>query len=82
MTATDGPGPADRLDLRGVKCPGNAARALVRLESMDAGEDLELWLDDGEPIRSVPDSLAFEGHEILRTERRETFWCLVVRARG
>jgi len=82
MTAPDEPGVPVRLDLRGVKCPGNAARALVRLESMDAGEDLELWLDDGEPIASVPESLEFDGHQILRTERRDTFWCLVVRARG
>jgi len=72
---------AERLDLRGVKCPANAARALLRLECMDAGQELELWLDDGEPIDSVPSSLELEGHEIVDRGRQGLHWCLRVRAR-
>ncbi len=72
----------DRLDLRGVRCPANAARALVRLESLEAGQVLELTLDDGEPAVLVPESLRLEGHEVLLHERHEDRWILLVRARG
>ena len=74
--------PDDRLDLRGVKCPANAARALVRLEGMAAGQVLELRLDDGEPMQSVPLSLSDEGHELLDQRRDGAGWLLWVRAGG
>ncbi|MCS6316401.1 MAG: sulfurtransferase TusA family protein [Nitrospira sp.] len=32
---------------------------------MDNGEQLEVWLDAGEPIRNVPMSLRNDGHKIL-----------------
>jgi len=72
----------DRLDLRGVKCPANSARALVRLESLDAGAVLEILLDDGEPIESVPPALADEGHVQLDRRRDGAGWRLLVRAGG
>ena len=72
----------ERLDLRGVRCPANAARALVRLEAMDAGAILELWLDDGEPIAAVPEALRAEGHELLLQERDGATWRVLVKAGG
>jgi TusA-related sulfurtransferase len=74
--------PADRLDLRGVRCPANAARALLRLEGLDDGEVLELTLDDGEPVTSVLESLELEGHVVVSRERPGPHWVLRVRARG
>ena len=47
-------GKAVRLDLRGVKCPLNWARAKVRLEQMAHGEVLELTLDDPRGARDIP----------------------------
>jgi sulfite reductase (ferredoxin) len=32
---------------------------------MDHGEQLEVWLDAGEPIKNVPMSLRNDGHKIL-----------------
>jgi TusA-related sulfurtransferase len=80
MTAP--PAPAEHLDLRGVRCPTNAARALVRLEAMAPDEVLELLLDDGEPIASVPASLHEQGHRVLTQERAGPAWRLLVRAGG
>lgn len=74
--------PPETLDLRGVRCPMNAARALIRLEGMDAGEELVVIVDDGEALASVPASLAGEGHELLARERAGTAWHLQVRAGG
>ena len=53
-----------RLDLRGVPCPMNWVRARLELERMTAGDVLELELDDGEPLESVPRSAEEDGHEV------------------
>ena len=66
----------ERLDLRGVPCPQNTARALMALVMMGPGELLELWLDGGEPLENVPPALALEGHEELLREREGLRWRL------
>jgi tRNA 2-thiouridine synthesizing protein A len=52
------------LDLTGVLCPMNWVRARLELERMAPGERLELVLDPGEPLDSVPRSAREEGHEV------------------
>ena len=49
--------PDAQLDLRGTPCPINFVRTKLRLEKMPPGGLLEVWLDPGEPIEQVPDSL-------------------------
>lgn len=56
---------AVRLDLRGVKCPLNWARAKVRLEQMARGEVLELTLDDPRGARDIPGAAEAEGYAVL-----------------
>ena len=56
MTAT--------LDLSGVPCPMNWVRAKLALESLHAGEVLELVLDPGEPLDSVPRMAGEDGHGV------------------
>ena len=53
--------PDERLDLRGTPCPLNFVRTKLKLQRMPVGELLEVWLDSGEPIEQVPDSLRSEG---------------------
>ena len=60
------------LDLKGVKCPFNYVKAKLKLETMETGTFLELFLDDGEPIKNVPTSLKNDGQEILETEKTDT----------
>lgn len=55
-----------QLDLRGTPCPINFVRTKMKLEQMAAGEILEVWLDAGEPIEQVPDSLKMAGYTIDR----------------
>lgn len=52
------------LDLRGVPCPMNWVRARLQLDTMAPGQRLELQLDEGEPIDSVPRSAAEDGHDV------------------
>jgi TusA-related sulfurtransferase len=68
------------LDLTGVPCPRNSARALLRLEMMDSGQVLRLTIDDGEPIENVPSSLEVEGHAVAEREQlADSRWVLSVR---
>lgn len=67
------------LDLRGTPCPINFVRTKLRLEQMAPGQLLEVWLDPGEPIEQVPDSLKMEGYEIEQLAEQGGFFALRVR---
>jgi TusA-related sulfurtransferase len=82
MTVTDTI-PADAsLNLRGTPCPINFVRTKLKLETMAPGEILEVWLDAGEPIEQVPDSLRMEGYLIESIDEskddRSTYFVLRV----
>ena len=69
--AVSAPSGAPVYDLRGVACPLNYVKTKLKLEMMDAGERLEVWLDAGEPIKNVPMSLKNDGHLVLLQEALE-----------
>jgi len=69
--AAPAPTGAPVYDLRGVACPLNYVKTKLKLEMMDAGERLEVWLDAGEPIKNVPMSLKNDGHKVLLQEALE-----------
>jgi TusA-related sulfurtransferase len=71
--------PDAQLDLRGTPCPLNFVRTKLRLDRMAPGSVLEVWLDPGEPIEQVPDSLKMEGYTIEQLEDRSDFFALLVR---
>lgn len=60
--------PDQSIDLRGVLCPMNFVKTKLKLEEMETGQVLEVFLDDGEPMRSVPRSVKEEGHKIVLVE--------------
>jgi TusA-related sulfurtransferase len=68
-----------KLDLRGTPCPINFVRTKMKLEQMPAGELLEVWLDPGEPIEQVPDSLKMAGYSIEQITDNQDFFILQVR---
>lgn len=71
--------PDEQLDLRGTPCPINFVRTKLRLEQMAPGLLLEVWLDPGEPIEQVPDSLVMEGYSVEQIEDRRDFFAIRVR---
>lgn len=79
MTADERIVPDDQIDLRGVLCPINFVKTKLKLEMMDSGQILEVILDDGEPIRSVPRSLKEEGHKIIKVENLNGAYRLMVK---
>ena len=68
-TNSEVPIPDERLDLRGVLCPTNFVHTKLKLEEMELGQVLELVLDDGEPMRSVPRSIKGEGQRVVGVEK-------------
>jgi len=67
------------INLKGVECPLNFVKTKLELETMDAGEVLEVELDDGEPITNVTASVKEEGHRILKAEKTADHWKLVIK---
>jgi len=67
-------------DLRGVLCPMNFVKTKLELATMQSGDVLEIWLDDGKPIENVPGSVRLEGHEILsQTQHSDGYWQVVIK---
>lgn len=73
------PKPDAELDLRGTPCPINFVRTKLRLEQMTPGTLLEVWLDPGEPVEQVPDSLVMEGYLIEALQECDNYFVLQVR---
>ncbi|NEQ30564.1 MAG: sulfurtransferase TusA family protein [Leptolyngbya sp. SIO4C5] len=69
----------DQLDLRGTPCPLNFVRTKLKLERMAAGTLLEVWLDAGEPIEQVPDSLTMAGYAVEQLQPRDDYFVVQVR---
>ena len=66
------------LDLRGTPCPINFVRTKLRLEQMLPDRILEVWLDAGEPIEQVPNSLKIEGYNLQSIQDCDGYFSLLV----
>ncbi|CAB1240184.1 Sulfite reductase [Clostridiaceae bacterium BL-3] len=53
------------VDLRGVKCPINFVKVKIELSKVKSGQKLGFYLDDGDPINNVPQSVKNEGHKVI-----------------
>jgi TusA-related sulfurtransferase len=67
------------LDLRGTPCPINFIRSKLQLEKMNTGELLEIWLDGGEPVEQVPNSLTMENYQVESVNEQDDFFVVSVR---
>jgi len=74
--------PDRSIDLRGTPCPINWVKTKLQLEAMQAGQLLEVLLDDGDPIRNVPRSIKDEGHKILEAAPVDDGYRLLVERAG
>ena len=69
------------LDVRGMESPAAYQRALDELKPMDENDVLELHIDEGEALRTIPYALRAEGHEILISEPAQHGIRLLVKKR-
>lgn len=70
--------PVANLDLRGVICPINFVKTKLKLEEMNKGEVLEIIIDAGEPMANVPRSIREEGHKIIKVEKVDNHFRLLI----
>lgn len=54
----------EALDLRGVRCPLNWAKARVRLDQMSTGSCLVLVVDDPRAVRDIPRAAEATGYVV------------------
>ncbi|MCK9183325.1 MAG: sulfurtransferase TusA family protein [Fibrobacteraceae bacterium] len=67
------------VDLRAVRCPLGSVRARLVLAAMEKGEDVDILLDDGQPIENVPRAMIEDGNSIVFREKKENYWLIKVR---
>ncbi|HLD28977.1 MAG TPA: sulfurtransferase TusA family protein, partial [bacterium] len=65
-------------DLKGTPCPINYVKVKLYMEQLKSGDVLDVFLDEGEPIQNVPKSLEADGHKILKIEKRNGFYSVLV----
>jgi len=71
----------EELDLRGIICPYNFVKTKLKLETMRGGQVLAVILDEGDPIRNVPQSVADDGHLVLKQEPLAKAYRVMIRKR-
>ncbi len=69
----------EELDLRGVICPYNFVKTKLKLETMDSGDLLSVLLDEGDPIKNVPQSIQNEGHLIESQDLLDGYYRIVIK---
>jgi len=73
----------ENIDITGVVCPMTLVKAKVALEELNDGQILSVRLNDGEPVRNVPRSIKYEGHEILKlVDNGDGTYNMIVRKTG
>ena len=70
------------FDARSVEGPAVYQRAVEKLQKMAEDDVLELLIDEGEPLRTIPFALRAEGHEIVISEPAQPGVRLLVRKRS
>ncbi|MDQ7059467.1 MAG: sulfurtransferase TusA family protein [Ghiorsea sp.] len=56
------------LDITNETCPMTFVKVKLQLAKMDQGQDLEVILNEGEPLENVPASCEEQGYKVLSIE--------------
>ncbi len=68
------------LNLLGVACPMNFVKTKLFVDKLDSGSVVKVYLDPGEPVESVTNSMRAEGHEIVDTVLAgDGTFCVIIR---
>ena len=68
----------ETLDLRGVKCPLSWAKAKVRLETITAGQEIDLLLDDAQGATDIPRAAEAAGHHVVGVVEEDSCWRITI----
>ena len=70
------------LDVRGMESADSYRKAVAQLKTMAENAILELSIDDGKSLRTIPFGLRAEGHELLISEPMKDGVRLLVKKRS
>jgi thiosulfate/3-mercaptopyruvate sulfurtransferase len=70
---------SEKLDLRGELCPYTLIDTKKRMEALEAGAMLEVLIDNEDATQTIPAWAKQVGHRILKLERVEQGWRLVLK---
>ncbi len=71
-------GKTERIDLYGVKCPLNWAKAKIRLEDLERGDILEVLINDPKGRRDMPRAAEAEGYAIVSIDEIAGGWRIAI----
>ncbi len=71
-------GKTEHIDLYGVKCPLNWAKAKVRLEYLERGDVLEVLINDPKGHRDIPRAAEAEGYAIVSIDEIDGGWKIAI----
>ncbi len=61
----------ERIDITNEICPMTFVKTKLKLETMGAGQVLEVTLREGEPLMNVPRSAEEDGHKVVSIDKSE-----------
>lgn len=67
------------LDLRGVPCPQNSARVLLRLAETERNGVFRVMIDGEEAVKNIVLSLKDEGAKVISSKNEGGQWLLMVK---
>jgi tRNA 2-thiouridine synthesizing protein A len=71
-------GKTERMNLYGVKCPLNWAKAKVRLEDLERGDVLEVLINDPKGRRDIPRAAEAEGYAVVTIDEIDGGWRIAI----
>jgi len=66
------------VDLRGVRCPLNWAKAKVTLEGLERGAFVAFRLDDERGVRDMPRAAEAEGYQVVEVREEDGAWVIAI----
>ncbi len=73
------PGADHRINLFGENCPETFVRASAAMDELEAGDILEVLVDDKRSSERVPRNMENHGHDHLKTIALTGHWKLLIR---
>ncbi len=61
----------EKIDITNEICPMTFVKTKLKLETMGAGQILEVKLREGEPLSNVPRSAEEDGHKVVSIDKLE-----------
>lgn len=67
-----------RIDITNDICPMTFVKTKLKLETMNAGQVLEVTLREGEPLSNVPKSVKEDGHKVVSISKSEDVFKVII----